>query len=436
MENLDYNKIQEEINSGANVYDIYTKFNLTSEQCYKYLNVEYKKKLRSNTNRYTIKLANAKMIEKNKHVHNEKYNKYSNDIKKYILDGLGFTAITKEIDISNRLLNRIAEDLNLSMELSENNKKYKSSQLIKIAKEKYDKKINDFLLIHKGEFIEDINNGAIVNDLIQKYNICIDFANRIIEYLNINNIIKQNISLWRIKQANINLVKANASNKKHGIIIRKVFTTVTDEMGIEYQNYIQNNGYDGICRDKFHKKFKHSGDIIWNQLRSKFGMLKKHPNGFLPGKDNIMYGKEPSIKAGNGIKGWFLKNGEKIHFRSSLEMLIYIYLQDHNIDFKLSKHIVKYQFEGNTRNYFQDIVMGDTICEIKPNIKISWKQNIAKFEALTKYCKKFKLNCMYITEDTYDITYITLDYIMDLIDKKTIIMQSENEILRLRKYYK
>lgn len=107
----------------------------------------------------------------------------------------------------------------------------------------------------------------------------------------------------------------------------------------------------------------------------------KRPGTGQKGIDNWMFGKSPSKKAGRGIYG----NFNKIHFRSSLELMYLIYWHENDISIESAeahKFRVKYvSDDGDEHNYSPDYYLIDQniVVEIKPQ-KLSHTANL-KVEA-------------------------------------------------------
>jgi hypothetical protein len=209
---------------------------------------------------------------------------------------------------------------------------------------------------------------------------------------------------------------------------------ITDDMIKFYLEMKEQDMFEADARREFHKKFGTSKSAF-TYLNKNYGPLPRRPDHFLPGELNPMYNMEPDWKSGTGVKGHLLCRGKLIFFRSSLELRIYTYLIDNNIIFSLSKHRIHFEYEGKIKTYYPDIVIADCICEIKPTIKISWKDNIAKHEALKQYAAEMNLKCKYLTEKTYDLSFFTEDYFDKLLEDKIVIMEPE-QIKRIKKYIK
>jgi len=56
-------------------------------------------------------------------------------------------------------------------------------------------------------------------------------------------------------------------------------------------------------------------------------------------------------------------------------LLIYVYLYKENIDFKLCTHMIKYNYNNKIKHYLPDIIIGNSIYEIKPTPLLTIKIN-------------------------------------------------------------
>ena len=136
--------------------------------------------------------------------------------------------------------------------------------------------------------------------------------------------------------------------------------------------------------------------------------------------------------SGRGINGYLNYYDNKIYFRSSLEMLVYIYLCENNVRFELSKHRIEY--DNGNKTYNPDIVIDNTIIEIKPKFLLNCKTVVDKLEALKNYCNIFNLKFKIITEDSYEIwKYFNKDFIELLIKENKLIL-SDKQKERLYNY--
>jgi len=329
-------------------------------------------------------------------------------------------------------ITKIARDSNSYDKLNFNNQFYKN----KLKLEKNESIINYFFKNYSSNIKNMINYGfhlKIIQESLPEH-ISGKLLNVVIKKLGLHDKRLENTKKVNISNSKKGCIAAAKINKGKTYIRRPL----TIDMEIYYQDLIKKKEKNGPSKSLFHKYFGTSG-TVWGLLQKKYGELERNPSKFLPGKLNPMYQREPSWRAGTGIKGHVLINGKKIHFRSSLELRVYLFLEKNNIEFNLSKHRIPYRFEDKDRMYYPDITINENICEIKPKVKLNWEQNKAKHKNLKIYCKKFNLNCNYITEYTYDLTTISKKYIEDKIFKKDILITNkENKRLHnyIDKWYK
>lgn len=343
----------------------------------------------------------------------------------------GLIHLMKKVDISRGDITRIIKKLNLSDKLKSNTKVFKGSILKKRGYLKRKDRIPNVIKFHKDEIILDVNSGMLYGELCKKYNLGLNDVHTMLRRLSLEDIVSTNSRNFRISNRLANGLKG-ASKLRGTSFIRH---PLTDSMKLTYQTHVSNETIDSVARVDFFDTYGTAGQHTWNALQELYGKLKKNPTGFLPGKDNLMYGKEPSHLAGIGIKGHIYAFGEKIHFRSSLELRIYLYLSKHGIKFSLSNHRIQYQLDGKLRNYHPDIVIGQRICEIKPSGLIGHWRNKLKFEALGAYAKAKGLSAEYITGDTYDLSEIDLEYVKCQIERGLVEI-NEQEYIRLLKNIK
>lgn len=345
--------------------------------------------------------------------------------------GMGSSRISKILNITNGEIGFIVTKMGLDCLLKRNNLIYKGHIIQKRFFEKRTKYLRDFELTHSINLIHDVNSGMIYGELCKKYNITLYNLHTILNKLNLESIVSDNSKKIQVRNSII-ASKKGADKVRGTTIIRH---PVTDKMKASYQSYVSEKLVDSKARQDFMLSYGTAGPHTWDFLIELYGQLPKNPSKFLPGKLNLMYGKEPSKLAGIGIKGHVYAFGERIHFRSSLELRVYLYLIKYDIKFALSTHKIQYMLNGSLRNYHPDIVIGQCIYEIKPTGLIDHPKNKLKFEALCKYANKFKLSAGYITHETYDISEINLMYIQSQIDRG-IIEISDSEYKRLLKNIK
>lgn len=352
------------------------------------------------------------------------------ELRTLILSGHGITQLMVRNSFglrSKKAIQRIAKQLNLSKKLRDNNRKYKDSQVSKIAHRKRNetlqnnlKKMSDevrFLVMEKSFTTYDLHKKlgtppkqmALVLKHLGLYERCIANGEE------------------KIRRT------ARTNGKKSADVLSGVeLKPITQEIIDRFVELKSSGMYKTQVYAKMETEFGF-GDKKVRQLCERFGYPSENPQS---GKLNPMYGKSPSKKSGIGVKGWIFIDGKRIFFRSSLELAVYSYLKANGIRFELSEHRIKYNYNGIQRTYNPDIVVGTTVCEIKPSSMVSLPENVAKHSALIDYCKRFSLQPNIITEKTYDISsYATLNNI-DTEIKDGSILIDETNLNKLKKYWK
>jgi len=274
------------------------------------------------------------------------------------------------------------------------------------------------LNLYSGIVIEIIKNGGVLKDLINEISIPIKQINRLVANLGLTDKRMQN-SLILHRERAIKNWKEYGSKQK-GVELKPI-----TEM--HRNDYIKMKN-SGKCIADIKKFFKKKYDFRHKKVYQLITLFGKPERADQSGKNNPMYGRSPSCKAGIGISGSIVTNGEKIIFRSSLELRVFVWLIRNNIYFKLSKHRIKYIDENEIhRTYNPDIVIDKKIYEIKPKKLINLKRNQLKFQALKNYCKKFNLSWGIIQEDTYNInTQENIDDIFFRIKSEEIYLTEKN----------
>jgi len=377
--------------------------------------------VRNNAYRYTNKnLKNKQYLLRLERLDVLKNNGNFDDVKRLILEGFNVKQINKKIKITNNDIVYISKYYNINDTLKLNQQIQKSiaiSQKARIIREeRYKELLKQYSNILKQYIIVDkLRLGQIIDKIPE---LSKNVVNNLIILLNLKKEVQNNYHTWNVNNCKINTIKARNVNLGKKRLLHKI----TIEMEQFYLKLLEQNEFDGKGRKLFHKQFLTSGNNTWNYLINKFGKLKKHPSKFLPGKLNKMYGKSPTNNAGFGINGSVILNGEKLFFRSLLELKVYLYLYINNINFTQSKHRVKYVNNCKQYTYCPDIVINDTIYEIKPENLQTHYINTLKFNSLKVYCNEHNLKCEYIGYKTYDLTIITKQYILNMINNKLITM--------------
>lgn len=305
--------------------------------------------------------------------------------------------------------------LKLENKLNGTNKRNKSIKLKKYQKLKRIKRFNN---INKnfGELIrEEIKNGKSITDICKITKIGpIPITN----YLKFYNFFENAKNNGKI----LNAIKAKNQFKKNA---QRLHQNALDRKNAlpELSNDAKGIYIDGLKNNDFAKDIKLKLKNI-NQFHNYIHLKKLYGKT----KRTSMYGRSPSYLSGRGIFGHLINNGKKILFRSSLELSIFIYLIENNINFSLSKHRISFKYKNTKKTYNPDIIIENNIYEIKPKVLINLSLNKLKFYALKEYCNKFNLKCNYITEETYDIKNIlNKNKILNLIKNNLIILNSKQK---------
>lgn len=423
------------IHEGKSSGEVCTLLNLNKKSCYKLATeLNIKNKLVLNTRKYT----NLNLITKRTKKKQETLLKLKNTgIYDKVIQLIHNQYSKDEILIE---LHLTEYELNIIISVSCSYKQYiKNNQAFRVKNNRKQKEILlnnqilEFCKINEDKLYDLIfNKNSILKDIYLYFN---NTKKHIIlnsiKKLNFYDKCKQNYYEVNVKWNKINSLKG--ADKVRGTKIIK--TAVTHEMIDFYVNCKNNNLFEGETRRLFHKHFKTSGGNTWNYLIQHYGQIKKHPSKFLKGELNIMYNKSPDNKSGRGINGKVYINGEQFFFRSLLELQVFLYLELNNINFILSKHRIPYIYNNSPKTYCPDIVINDTIYEIKPESLQSNNINKLKFNVLQEYCNKTHLKCEYIGYKTYNLSNINKQFILNKIENN-IIKLSDKQYQRLLKNIK
>jgi hypothetical protein len=238
-------------------------------------------------------------------------------------------------------------------------------------------------------------------------------------YLESEGLLSKCRSNWKAKQ--IELARSNgkqSSKTLKGVQLKPI----TDDVKHWFQAQLIAGKFKWQIRKELQTKFDY-GEKKYYQLCKEFGMPSSQPN---TGEHNPMFGKSPSKSSGIGVNGWVFVNGNKFFFRSSLELKVFLYLESVGITFMPAMHRVNYEHSGIKKTYLPDIVIGNTIYEIKPSALVNDELVVLKFNALKKYCSEFNLSCDFITESTYPMTKLTQHNIDGLIKKNILVIDQKN----------
>lgn len=234
----------------------------------------------------------------------------------------------------------------------------------------------------------------------------------------------------------INLVKQVADNARRGIIQRALYASamaskvtkghilkpLTSEV---IEKFIELKKEE-MCRADL-KRIIYSmgfGEKKFQELCKQFGEPKRCFGG---GKRNGMYGKSPGLAAGIGASGWLVENGIKYHFRSSLELKVFLALIKAGEPVMFSNHRIPYLDEkGEPRTYCPDLVIDTMVIEIKPTTLIHTERNELKFTAARLYCEQFGLKFEIRTEQDFKLTPLTPQIIQEMIKNQQLIVSDKS----------
>lgn len=277
-------------------------------------------------------------------------------------------------------------------------------------------KLKSIKTLHGNEIAEMVSAGHTMGEIIKK----IGCPKRTLTYyLESEGLLERCRSNWNNKRREL----AKINGKRSVDVLAGIqLKPITTEIKNWFQEQLKLGKFKHEVRKELYDKFGF-GEKKYYQLCNEVGDPPSRPRN---GKFNSMYGKSPSKSSGNGVKGWVMVYGNKLFFRSSLELKIFLHLENHDIKFLPSHHRIKYSYQNSEKTYLPDIVIGNTIHEIKPSKLLMNDVVLVKFDALKKYCAKFNLNCGFITETTYSLTPLTKEYVDSLIEKKKLNLDEKN----------
>lgn len=349
-----------------------------------------------------------------------------------IVDGYGNKYIFEQFNFafSHKVIYRAAKKFGVYERLKENNKKTKSFAIKDRVKNSAYERYVEFDAKYGEDVKRMINDGFHMSKILVELDLWQSFFTKYLKWKDADGGLKNQLSInsERVIRENglrnIQWIKENVVpwNKK----------TITNDIALYYKELVENGLYRAqITRSM--KKIYDIGPKKVAEIIKTYGKPNVKCDG--KGKNNPAYGKT-YIKGGRGIVGFILASGKKIYFRSSLEMKIYFYLLENDVAFSLSKHSIEYEFDGAKRTYNPDIVISDVIYEIKPRKLVSLRINVEKFNALKKYCEKFSLKCDHIFEDTFNCSFIDLDYVEQKIKDGILLLDQKQEerLKRIMKY--
>ena len=364
------------------------------------------------------------------------------EVKKLIESGCGYTQIyEKGYTYRRRFIEIIIQLFSLQEQIKKNNEKYwiqshriywKSVFLEKVGKiKKYSEDIKNIIL--NNGIKKDINNFIKHVRIVENdENLCFSHVEEIIKDLGLcekfaknrtENIKNQAISNW--KKVNI----------QRSIEYKEKISNIKNNIDKDLEDLFIKLKTENVHKKEALKYFKniYYGYLIYDTLKEKYGKIG-HKECY--GNKNGMYGVSPPKEAGIGLKGHILIDDKYILFRSSLELKMFVHLSNLKIKFEICKHRIKYIFENKEYTYCPDIVINDCICEIKPKELVNLELNRYKFKALEEYCSKFNLKYEIITDEKYNLSYINMEYVDDLIKRDIIrILDSPKNLIKYEKTF-
>ncbi len=176
---------------------------------------------------------------------------------------------------------------------------------------------------------------------------------------------------------------------------------------------------------------------MWEEHCIKHLRGENNPCFGLTGELNASYGISPSILSSQGLQGYLNVFEKRMMFRSSLELKIFLFLLSKNIEFDLCDERIKYITKnGNSKTYLPDIKIGNTIYEIKQSCLVDSETVQEKFEALQRYCLLNNLKCEFITEKTYEISFVNKEYVNMMIENgKVELIQNVKNLSKYNRIF-
>ncbi len=344
----------------------------------------------------------------------EKKDEFLELIKYDLMQGMACMHIRKKYSIKKTTLEKMLSPEFLDL-LNNNGRKSRGDHRRRLTVEGYAKYDEEY-----GKQIEKaIDEGVSLSALSRKFGRATIFFSRFLSWKD-DGLLKKIYQYSKSEEFIVEQARRNG-RKSRDTLKGKELKPLTDEIKRWYQNALS----EEMCRADVVLELKTRGYGFkkFQQLKKLFGKPKLCGTW---GERNPMFGKTPSEKAGIGTKGWLTTKGQKIYFRSSLEMKIFLYLLEHDSEFQISKHRIPYIYEGRPRTYCPDYVSLLTVCEIKPLALVSIGENIPKFESARSYCVERGLKYEVITENSYDLSRYNKETINELIEEGKILITKDN----------
>lgn len=304
------------------------------------------------------------------------------ELEEKVEQGHSYKTLQEHFDQSYKVLRRIIEENDLKekmdknihrvkAEIAQKNQKSKAIERYKSIHQKYSDEIKE--LIEEGGLLKD------VSDLIDKSN---SFSKAYLEYVGLDEKRKENSERVLKKKATEQALKNVREGENH-----PSYREFTEKEKSYYIDKVNRGWHKWKIFRNMYSKFGLS-ENKFNELVDKFD---KKPNSYsFEGENNPMYGKSPSNEAGFGIWGHYKKSGgNTIHFRSSLELRVFYDLDKKGVNYSLSNLRIDYEDSNqNSRTYVPDIVIDNSVYEIKPSSLVDHEQNVRKKNALVSFCEE------------------------------------------------
>lgn len=135
------------------------------------------------------------------------------------------------------------------------------------------------------------------------------------------------------------------------------------------------------------------------------------------GKDNPQYGNPAPKGSGRGISGYY----QNYYFRSLYEYSLIKIFERMNIKFicndiashkhPTKKIVIKYEHNGEVKNYIPDFIVNDYLIEVKNSYHVNSEQNFLKFQEAKKYVNENGFHDFIVIDDIdINVDSLKLDY--------------------------
>jgi len=331
--------------------------------------------------------------------------------------GLPFKVINHSTGFTYKVVKRIAIENNLLEKMKESNQAFKRRRAGTAHQSKAIQRYEETNRVLGEEIERRIMNGEHKVPLIALVGRTQAYFDRFLKWKSPELVELLKFNGERVNATNRKKASIIASNKTRGVSLKEI----TPAIELLYKQMLSEGA--------------HLAEMKRVLLPLGFGCLKVKQMGELWGKpdrcdqsgeNNPMYGKSPPQGSGIGTKGWLNLGNKRHFFRSSLEMRIFLHLEDSGVTFSLSKHRIPYSLNGVKRTYCPDYVVGTTVYEIKPSKLTNTEENKAKFAAAREHLSKRCLDFQIITEETFSLRKYEKDDIIELIDNGILEIDEKN----------